>query len=155
MLDGTFYKERQFLDDMKSVLQSSAKLKKELENNDNIVTEAIVEPIIANKTWPMVVQLSALGRRGPSGYLDEVYTVITQALALKDHDKALKYATDQKLVKEVFGDNLIEGHEKEFVKSMQRDIYYKLLNSILKGKEIGKGKKEIQDRLRTKLTEQK
>lgn len=90
-----------------------------------------MKQLIASETWPMVLLTSALGRKGPSGYLDELYSVITQALGLKDHDPTLKHATDPKLVKEVFGDHLIEGHDKQFIKSMQKDIYYKLLNSIL------------------------
>ena len=145
LLQSTFYREREFLGDMKTVLEQSTKFKQELVNNNQIVDEAIVEPIITSRTWPMVLLMSALGRKGPSGYLDEVYKVITQALGLKDHDVTLKHATDPKLVKEVFGDNLIEGHDKEFVKSMQKDIYYKLLNSILQGKkfdEEGDGSKK-------------
>ena len=82
--------------------------------------------------------------------------MVTRALALKEHDATLKHATDPKLVKEVFGDNLIEGHDKQFVKSMQKDIYYKLLNSILRGKkftEAENGSKEaVQAGLKEKLT---
>ena len=116
-----------------------------MENIDHTVSEAIFKPIISSRDWPMVLLISALGLKGPSGYLDNIYKIITQALRLKDHDVTVKHAIDPKLIKEVFGDNLIEGHDKEFVKSIQYDIYYKLLNSILQGKifeEEGDGSKQ-------------